>query len=142
MNLDHFRHHLEWAEDRRNKAYLDNAKPPRVTIGVGRNLSDKGLSDEEIDFLLDNDIADVLRECAGLPYWMLLDDVRQLVVADCVFNLGMAGWRKFAKANTALADGDWDLAADEMKDSGWYKQVGRRAMKLVEAMRSGLWLKE
>lgn len=139
MDIEVLKRHLEWAEGRRSKAYLDNATPPRITVGIGRNLTDKGLSDAEIDFLLENDIADVLAECAGLPYWFLLDDVRQLVVADLVFNMGLGGWRKFVKANEALGSEDYERAADELKDSAWYTQTGRRARKLVEAMRTGVW---
>lgn len=137
MKLSALRAHLEWAEARRSKPYKDSVG--KLTIGVGRNLDDRGLRDNEIDFLLDNDIAEVLTECGRLPFWATLDDVRQLVVADMVFNLGLFKFRQFAKLNAALEGHDYAQAANEMADSKWYVQVGRRAVKLVEAMRTGVW---
>ena len=139
MNFDHFRRHLEWAEGRRKAPYYDNAKPPRLTIGVGRNLSDKGLRDDEIDLLMENDIAEVISECSSLPYWSKLNDARQLVVADLCFNIGMTRMLGFIKFNAALDADDFDDAAEELVRSKWYHQVGRRAVKLVTAMRLGVW---
>lgn len=131
------RAHLEWAEGRRAKPYRDTVG--KLTIGVGRCLDDVGLRDDEIDFLLGRDIESVLSTCSTLPYWTALDDVRRLVVCDLVFNLGLAGWRKFAKANAAITRGDYAAAADELQASKWYAQVGRRGKKLTDAMRTGTW---
>jgi lysozyme len=129
--------HLEWAEGRRAKPYRDTVG--KLTIGVGRNLDDVGLRDDEIDYLLGRDISDVLSTCGALPYWARLDPVRQLVVADLVFNLGITGWRKFVRANDAITRGDYAAAANELVSSKWYAQVGRRGKKLADAMRTGTW---
>lgn len=137
MDKDDFRSHLEWAEGRRNFPYEDSVG--KLTIGIGRNLDDRGLSDDEIDMLCNNDIAIVLSHAETLLYWNSLDSVRQLVVADMIFNLGATRFRGFVKTNAALTRLDYDEAADEMKDSRWYRQTGRRAKKLVEAMRTGEW---
>lgn len=109
----------------------------KVSIGIGRNLTDRGLRDSEIDFLLDNDIDEVLTECGGLKYWPLLDDVRQLVVASMVFNVGLRRFHSFMRFELALERGDYESAADEMTASKWYGQVGNRAKVLEAAMRSG-----
>lgn len=140
MNTDDFKRHLEWAEGRQAKPYQDTVG--KWTVGVGRNLTDRGLSTEEIDYLLVNDMEDALLGASTLPYWLLLDPVRQLVVADLVFNLGLAGWRRFVEANQAIALEDYEHAANELVRSRWYQQTGRRARKLVNAMRTGLWVRE
>jgi lysozyme len=139
VNLDAFKVHLEWAEDRRSKPYHDSATPPRLTIGVGRNLTDRGLRESEIDFLLANDMDEAIGEASQLPYWGSLNDARQLCVADMLFNLGRVRFGKFVRLNAALVAGDYETAADEMERSAWYAQVGRRAVRLVNAMRSGEW---
>lgn len=140
MNIEDFAAHLEWAEDRRRFPYEDTVG--KVTIGCGRNLDDVGLSDDEIDLMLRNDINRALADASRLPYWARLDDVRQIVVADMLFNLGAARFSGFVRTNAALAAGDYEMAADEMIDSKWYRQTGRRARRLVEAMRSGKWVLE
>ncbi len=140
MDIDAFKRHLEWAEDRRNFPYEDSVG--KITIGVGRNLDDVGLSDDEVDMCLQNDIERVLGAVETLPFWEGLDPVRQLIVADMVFNLGFTRFRGFVKTIRALEIHDYDTAADEMADSRWYRQTGRRAKKLVEAMRTGEWRAE
>lgn len=135
--LDDFREHLKWAEGVRNFPYKCSAG--KLTIGVGRNLDDNGVSDDEVELLLDNDIAKTLRDCEHLDYWDHLDSTRRLVVADMVFNLGLHRFLLFKKLNAALALKDYTLAAIEMEDSRWYNQVGRRAVKLQKAMKEGVW---
>lgn len=149
MNLDHFRRHLIWAEDRRTKLYDDKTGEEvvlpsggKITGGVGWNFSDRGIPPAVIDMLLELAINDVVSEVNGFGYWSRLNDARQLVVADMLYNLGMQRFRRFVKLNAALESGDYEKAADEMKDSDWYEQVGRRAVKLEGAMRSGVWVEE
>lgn len=137
MDLEAFRKHLKWAEGVKQFPYRCSAN--KLTIGVGRNLEDNGISMEEIDFLLDNDIAATVRDCERLDYWRDLDPARRVVIADMVFNLGFSRFTLFKKFNAAMAIKDYTLAANEMKDSRWYKQVGRRAEKLREVMLSGDW---
>lgn len=137
MDLEAFEEHLVWAEAEKLFPYRCSAG--KLTIGVGRNLDDRGISVDESRYLLSNDIANTLRDCDSLDYWDTLDPVRQLVVADMVFNLGLSRFLRFVKLNAALALHDYTLAAEEMKDSNWYNQVGRRAWKLREAMLSGEW---
>mgnify|MGYP000853897432 CR=1 FL=1 len=109
----------------------------KLTIGVGRNLETRGITHDEAIYLLENDIDEVLNACTNLPYWHELDEVRQCVVADMVFNLGFNGFRSFRKLNEALAKQDYMRTAYEMKNSHWYKQVGARGVRLVNAMQTG-----
>jgi lysozyme len=118
----------------RHKPYLDTATPPRLTIGCGRNLSDKGLSDDEVQYLLENDINECVRDLATFAWWETLSPIRQRVIANLRFNLGPAGFRKFQRMIAALNAGDYDRAAASMKASRWYTQTKRRAVRLVEMM--------
>lgn len=132
-----WKEHLRWAEDFREHPYRCSAG--KLTIGYGRNLEDKGISKPEAEHLLDNDMSEVLKDAVTLPYWDRLTPVRQLIVADMIFNLGFGGFKKFRRMNRALAAGDYQLAAHEMTDSDWFGQVGRRAERLHSAMITGHW---
>ena len=113
----------------------------KITIGVGRNV-DKGgglgLSDDEVDYLLQNDIDRVIAELDSEYDWFSgLDSVRQDVMIDISFNLGQTRLRAFKNALAGMAKGDWRAAADEFMDSRWSKQVGNRAKELTEMIRTG-----
>lgn len=106
-----------------------------LTIGVGRNIEERGLLDDEIDFLLDNDIEVVLNEVSVTFDWFFnLTEVRQRVVADMIFNLGLPRFKQFKNMIAALEEGDWSEAANQMMDSKWAKQVGARAERLRDMM--------
>ena len=132
---DRLRDHAKWAEGVRNFPYEDTVG--KLTIGVGRNLDDRGLSDDEVNYLLANDIDLALAGANTFPWFQSLDEVRQMVVADMIFNLGLTRFRGFIKTIAAIAAGDYEAAADEMEDSRWYRQTGRRAIKNVRLMRYG-----
>ena len=106
-----------------------------LTIGVGRNIEERGLLDDEIDFILDNDIEVVMNEVSVTFDWFFdLSEVRQRVVADMIFNIGMPRFKQFKKMIAALEEGDWSEAANQMMDSKWAKQVGKRAERLRDMM--------
>ena len=106
MNRQLFSDHLEWAEGRRPFPYEDSVG--KVTIGVGRNLDDRGLSDKEIDTLKENDMQIAIHQASLLPYWNELDDVRKVVIADMVFNLGIRRFKGFVRTNEALEQHDYE----------------------------------
>ena len=137
MDLGAFKAHLVWAEGERLDLYRDSVGIQ--TIGVGHNIEEKGISKRVSRLMLDDDIQEVVDGLRTLDYWKDLDSTRQLVVADMVFNLGLPRFLRFVRLNAALALKDFTLAAAEMRDSRWYRQVGRRAVKLVEAMQTGVW---
>ena len=109
----------------------------KLTIGVGRNLDDKGISKEEALFLLRNDIATVTTQLQKYDWYISTDPVRRKVLIDMAVNLGVGGLLKFRKMIAALERGDYEGAADQMLDSRWAEQVGYRAVRLAEMMRSG-----
>jgi len=109
----------------------------KLTIGVGRNLEDKGISHHEALFLLRNDIAEVTAQLEQFDWFRALGPVRRKVLIDMCFNLGMAGLLGFQKMIEALERGDYERAADEMVNSRWYGQVGERGRRLERMMRTG-----
>lgn len=110
-----------------------------LTIGVGRNIEERGLSDEEIDFLLDNDIDIAVREVKKNFDWFdELSEVRQRVVIDMIFNLGMPRFSQFKNMIAAIEAGDWEEAGVQMMDSRWAQQVGQRAERLRDMMVTGI----
>ena len=122
----------------KSKVYLCSAG--YETIGVGRNISESGLglSDDEIDYLLQNDIQRVKEELRETYFWFgTLDEARQDAMIDICFNLGLTRLRGFVKALEAMSREQFDIAADEFMDSKWAEQVGTRAIRLTEMIRSG-----
>lgn len=136
MNLALLRADLTRDEGKRSKVYFDSLGIP--TAGVGRNMRDVGLSDEEINFLLDNDIAKVLKQLdEKLGWWRTLDEVRQRVLANMCFQLGINGLLNFKNTLKAVQESRWDDAAAGMKNSLWGKQTPVRVDRLAEMMRHG-----
>ena len=136
MDLDRLISQLKVHEGVRDKVYLDTEGIE--TIGVGRNLKDKGLSEDEIDYLLQNDISEFKSGVQDTwSWWDNLDDVRQRVVVDMAFNMGVPRLCKFKKMWSAIEEQRFDIASMEMMDSRWARQVGRRAVILSDAMKSG-----
>lgn len=156
---DTLRHYIEVNEGRRNHVYIDTKGHP--TVGIGFNL-DRGnaraamqsvgadydavragsvnLTDEQINQLFTHDVATAIadaRSVIGSGTFDGLSEGRRIVVIDMVFNLGKAGLGNFHKAILAMQQGNYEEAAQQMIDSAWYKQVGDRARRNVELMRSG-----
>ncbi len=111
------------------------------TIGVGRLIDKrKGgrLTDEEIDYLLMNDIKECVEDLdKNLPWWRSLSDVRRRVLVNMRFNLGMAGLLGFKNTLKFIETGDYKRAADNMLLSKWAKQVGQRSNRLAAMMEKG-----
>lgn len=107
------------------------------TIGVGRNLRDKGLSTDEALFLLENDIDECVGDCLRFPWFADLDPVRQRVVVDMRFNLGPSRLRGFKNTLAAIGRRDFEAAANGMLKSLWARQVKSRAVRLAQMMRTG-----
>jgi len=147
MNVALLEAELRRDEGVRNRPYLDTAKPPKWTVGVGHNLSASPLpagwtyplTPAQITQLLSMDIADTLHQLdVHLPWWRKLDEVRQRVVANMCFNLGIDKLLGFKNALAAMAKGTYSTASAEMKDSKWFRQVGDRAVRLCAAMETGV----
>ena len=131
------------------------------TVGIGRNLEDRGITDgelsyinktmddiydsglteEEAYYLCMNDIAIVEKELLeNKPVVNQLNDVRQMVLVDMAFNMGVPRLKLFKNMWMAIEKVNYPLACAEMLDSKWANQVGKRAVRLSEAMKNGEWI--
>lgn len=119
------------------KPYRDTVG--KLTIGTGRNLDDLGISEEESDILLANDIDRVRKQLAPYQWYSLLDPVRQGAIENMTFNIGLGSLLHFPHLLSALANQDWTSAAREMADSVWAKEVGDRALRLEHQILTGEW---
>ncbi len=118
----------------RLKPYTDTVG--KLTIGVGRNLVDKGITYGEAMALLDKDIADATNDCLHeFPWFIGLTEQRKWVILSMVFNLGLEGLKKFKRMLACVELEDYQGAAWEMAQSKWAQQVGMRAVELQEMMR-------
>ena len=113
----------------------------KTTIGVGRNIDPNGgigLSNDEIDYLLANDVERVDAELFQVFSWYDdLDDPRKDAIMDMCFNMGLPRLMQFKKALGAMSAKNYDSAAVEFLDSRWAKQVGQRAISITDIIRSG-----
>ena len=129
---------LQRHEGVRLKPYTDTVG--KLTIGCGRNLTDRGISEEEADFMLGNDMntaEDELRRT--FPWFRSLDSVRQAALVNICFNLGLTKLLTFVRALTAMSAKNYAKAADDFLESRWAAQVGARAVELTEQIRTGRW---
>jgi len=111
----------------------------KLTIGVGRNLDDRGISKPEAMLLLDNDILNCETELLEhLPVvYTGLNETRKAVLINMCFNLGISGLLGFKNTLAFIGVRDFERAANNMLASKWAKQVGLRAIELSEQMRKG-----
>jgi len=125
------------------KPYEDKKK--KLTIGVGRNLTDNGISVEEAKLMLKNDLEWVFEALDKVYYpWKSISVNRQLVLSGMMFNLGETKFKKFTNFWKAIKNEDYAKASIEMmvgskkgSKSQWAKDVGKRAIHLSEMMSKG-----
>lgn len=135
-DYDRLRHDLLRDEGLRLKPYRDSVG--KLTIGVGRNLDDLGITEREAMDLLANDIARTEVELdRALPWWRDLTDGRQRALLNMAFNLGVPRLVGFRRMLAALAGGEYETAAVEALDSQWARQVGDRARRIADLLRRG-----
>ena len=135
--LERIKEQLVRHEGLRLKPYRCSAG--KLTIGIGRNLDDCGISQSEAYVMLINDIMNCEKQLQSkIPdIYNSLDEVRKSVLLNMCFNLGINGLLGFKNTLAFVKAGDWERAANNMLVSKWAKQVGRRAIELSELMRKG-----
>jgi len=141
MNRSRLRKQLIADEGNIPHAYQDSED--YWTIGVGHLVDERmgaGLDPDVIELQLDNDIDRKEREVLdAFPWYQDLNDVRQEIVLNMAFNLGLTRFKGFRMTIDAISRHDFLTASQEMLDSKWAGQVGSRALRLSEAMRTGEW---
>lgn len=111
-----------------------------VTVGVGRCLDPEkglGLSDDEIDYLLRNDILRCYQELDVFSWFHDLDEVRQHAIVSMLFQLGLPKFLEFKKTLAFLAEGKVSQAAEEMLNSKWARQTPNRAREISYMVETG-----
>jgi lysozyme len=145
MNINQLRRELEVDEGRVDKIYLDHLGLP--TFGIGHLVTKKDpeykmpvdtpVSDTRVVECFNNDVLTVVSDCNKLyKNFDELPDEVQLIIANMMFNMGRPRLSKFKGMKAGILASDWKVAADEMIDSRWYKQVPNRAGRLVKRMRA------
>lgn len=120
---------LERHEGKRPKPYSDSVG--KLTIGIGRNLTDVGLSEDEIYYLLENDIRRATQAVGNYPWFEELSQPRKDAILDLMFNLGAKRFATFENFIAAMDRGDYPQAVAELKRSLWWQQVGMRGPEIA-----------
>lgn len=122
-------------EDLKLHTYTDSVG--KLSIGIGRNLTDNGITREEAIYLCQNDINNTIADLQrNLDYFDSLPENVQIVLADMCFNLGIHNLLTFHNTLRLIKEGKYSEAAGEMLLSKWAKQVGKRAIDLSNLLKS------
>lgn len=115
-----------------------------ATLGIGRLIDERrggGLTDEEAEYLLKNDVTRVALELSkNLSWWPSLDHVRQSALINMAFQLGVNGLLNFKKTLSLVAAGKYAEASKEALRSTWAKQTPSRARRVTEQLETGEWV--
>jgi lysozyme len=113
----------------------------KLSIGYGRNLEANGISKDEAQLLLENDVWGAFEGVWNRLKWAKhLDGVRLAMLTEMAFNMGLGRLLTFKKMLTAMARGDYKDAASEALDSKWATQVGKRAEEIAQMIETGEWI--
>lgn len=130
--IDSTKGHEGW----RDKTYYDSVGIP--TIGYGTNLLELEITKETGERWLRRDLTKVQDALVkDVRFTGIASRIRREVLIEMGYNLGVSGLYKFKRMWSAIAEGDFDAAADEALDSKWAKQVGYRATRLARKLRTG-----
>ena len=100
----------------------------KTSIGVGRNLSDNGITEDEAMYLLENDIDRVIKNLdKHWAVWRSFPEKAQMVCIDLVFNIGINGFMNFRRTRALMEMGMWLEASEELLDSRYHVQLPNRS---------------
>ena len=145
MDIEKLREEIKYDEGSVNKIYLDHLG--LATFGIGHLVTEwdeeygwevgTPVSEDRCIAAFNTDIETVLSDCSKLysDFDELPEEV-QRIIANMMFNMGRPRLSKFKGMKRGVDARDWQKAADEMVDSRWYRQVTKRADRLVERMRN------
>lgn len=133
------RDYIKFNEGLKLKLYKCTAG--KLSCGFGRNIEDNGISKDEAELMLKNDIEvckDDLYGIFGFQIFLLLPDKCKLVLYDLIYNLGRSRFLTFKKTIQAIKNKDFEEAAKQIKDSRYYNQVRSRAERNIKLMKGEL----
>jgi lysozyme len=142
--VDRLRVELEIDEGCKYHIYLDHLGLP--TAGIGHLIKESDpehgkpvgtvISKERVDEWFEQDIMTTIHDCKKVfDDWNAMNEEVKLIMANMMFNLGYPRFCKFRLMIQAVRDGDHIEAANQMKQSRWYKQVTNRAERLISRMK-------
>ncbi len=123
-------------EGYRQKPYKDSLG--NVTIGIGHNIDANGLTHEQIERIFEDDVQLAIRQAEELSWYRPLSPARQTVIVELIFNMGLKTLLTFNNMRASIKAGNFAEAAEHLKDSLWYRQVGReRGDHLINVLKTG-----
>lgn len=135
MNIEQLKRELIRDEGFRSKPYKCTAG--KLTIGVGRNIEDNGITEDEAMYLLENDISSCIKQLTTkLPWYASKPDAVQRVLTNMCFNLGISKLMSFKKTLSLIELGKYKEASVQMLNSLWARQVGERAIRLSNILKN------
>lgn len=134
--IEKLKQSLTLHEGRKNFPYVDTVG--KITVGIGFNLTDRGLSDEWIDKQFIDDVNYFHDQLNEFSWFRDLNEDRKVVLIDMAF-MGIKTFLKFTRLIQALKDKDYKKASKEMLNSKWATQVKGRAFDLAEGMLTGIY---
>lgn len=132
---DYMKFTEQW-EGKRARVYLCPAGFKTIGVGhrvkAGESFAGLKLTESQIQQIFREDMvsAYVAAKCSVKDFDKLPEEVK-LILADLGFNLGKAGLQKFKRAIAACDAGDWPRMAQELRNSKWFRQVGKRSKNHV-----------
>tara|TARA_R110000764_G_scaffold39095_1_gene86987 strand:+ start:1051 stop:1578 length:528 start_codon:yes stop_codon:yes gene_type:complete len=142
-----------------NKPSVYKDSKGKRTIGIGFNLEEpanrnilkeegidinelfagRELTDKETKTLYNRSLTQAFKDAQSYdPNFAKRPEAVKMTLVDMAFNLGLTKLNKFVDMKTGLMNNDYNIAADEMVDSLWYKQVKDRGPRMVNVMRSAV----
>jgi|TARA_B110000902_G_scaffold28571_1_gene30958 lysozyme len=107
------------------------------TIGVGHNIQEKGISPKVMELMLDEDLEEAISELKrSVSFFSKMPQQVQEALVNLSFNMGIPRLMQFKKTLALLREGDFESAADELLDSRYAEQVGRRALEIADMIRT------
>ena len=115
-----------------------NVLSGQLTIGYGHNLSERGITTQQAEDWLDQDIRFAIMDLFRTwPWIQQLDGPRQVALTEMCFNLGVSRLKGFKKFLALMYARNYEQAAVEALDSHWADQVGARATRIASIIHSG-----
>ena len=112
----------------------------KLTIGYGRNLVDRGISKQEAEMLLINEIKDIKARLTLVLKWFSdLDPIRQDCLVNMAYNMGVSGLLRWKKTLEDIKERRYKDASQKMRESLWAGQVGKRALELADQLEKGVY---
>ena len=129
---------LERHEGFRQYPYRDTVG--KLSIGIGRNLDDRGITKAEALYMLNNDIKDFEQQLKDRLYWFenIHEDAQAVLLMMC-FNMGLNGLLTFHTTLEHIKNENYKAASVSMLDSQWAKQVGTRSLELSDILKNIVW---